>query len=427
MASASKLARVLPTAFFTAPFLGLLIPRFTVVLLCLLALLIVVTALLERRTVKDRLGLHGPLLAFAALIVYFFANALWSADLSRALVKAADFAVFVLLGIASMRAVLTWPQSRIRTASIGFVLGVSAGLGFLLIEFVTGQALARALFNTFPFTRPDGLKLTGGHVARIAADVLNRNVAVLTLSLWPTLLCLISIEKAWRYWAAGVFAVLAVLVIAVSQHQTSQIAVVVSLAAFAVAWARPRLGLLLVLGCWLLAFLLVLPLSVAAFKSDLYHAEWLPYSARARVILWAYTAEHVRDAPILGIGINSTYALDETEAVKAKADAARPSGFAYDWWAGPHAHNEYLQSWYELGVVGVILLMIAGASVIATIDTLSAAGRPFMLAHFSAFAAMSASAWGMWQTWLLALVGLAAIFAALAVRASSSLVGDDGS
>ena len=102
----------------------------------------------------------------------------------------------------------------------------------------------------------------------------------------------------------------------------------------------------------------MIPLDFLAFKAELHQADWLPKSARARIIIWEYTAERVLENPVLGIGANST------PAVKAKAVAApeKPEGFVFRRTTGQHAHNLFLQSWYELGLFGTILVAIAGAA-----------------------------------------------------------------
>jgi O-antigen ligase len=165
---------------------------------------------------------------------------------------------------------------------------------------------------------------------------------------------------------------------------------------------------------WCLAFLLVVPLALAAFKAQLHEAEWLQFSAKARIILWAYTAEQIPKAPILGIGLTSTRKMDLNP--ETRLEAIKPKGYVYAWRAGPHAHNEFLQTWYELGAIGVVLLMVAGSSVILSVRRLPVPTQAYVLAQITAFVMIAAFAWGMWQSWLMALTGLTALYAALAVN-----------
>ena len=73
----------------------------------------------------------------------------------------------------------------------------------------------------------------------------------------------------------------------------------------------------------------------------------------------------------------------------------RHEGRVLVWKTGPHSHNEFLQTWYELGAVGVILLLAAGCAVIGYIGRLPPANlRPFMLAQFAVFFVMAAFSWG---------------------------------
>jgi len=96
---------------------------------------------------------------------------------------------------------------------------------------------------------------------------------------------------------------------------------------------------------WCLAFVLVVPLALVAFKAQLHQAEWLPFSARARVILWAYTAEQIPKAPILGTGLTSTRKMNLSPETK---HAVKPKGYVFAWRAVHHAHNEFLQSGMSL-------------------------------------------------------------------------------
>jgi O-antigen ligase len=184
---------------------------------------------------------------------------------------------------------------------------------------------------------------------------------------------------------------------------------------FAVALPWPTLARRAIWVGWCLAFLLVVPLATMAYKAELHQADWLPYSARARVTLWAYTAEQVPEMPILGIGIASTRQMDLDPETRLKAIEEKREGEGYGWRAGPHSHNEFLQAWYELGAIGVLLFAAAGSAVIFSVARLPRPTQPFVLAHLTAFLTIAAFGWGMWQSWLMAVAGLAAIYALLAV------------
>jgi len=66
-------------------------------------------------------------------------------------------------------------------------------MAFILVELATQDLPLRLLYNDLPITRPDGTKRLVIHdvqIVKIAANALNRNVAVMLLMLWSALLCL---------------------------------------------------------------------------------------------------------------------------------------------------------------------------------------------------------------------------------------------
>lgn len=405
--------------FFLAPLITLLAPLTTVPVLIVLSIACVMTALMNGQRPRELFRLDLGLALFAVVAVYLFINATWSLDPSRAFGKAAWFSLIVLMTFAACRALGTWPERQLRAAFAAFLAGLVAGGAIVLIEVVTGQLLTRLLFNLLPFTRPDSAKTLGikdGFVFRIAAFELNRNVAVMLLMLWPVLLCLSRLkERRWRLLGIVGLCLAVGIAILFSEHQTSKIGLGLSAIVFLIALPWPTLTRRAIWIGWCLAFVLVVPLASAAHQAQLHQADWLPFSAKARVILWAYTAEQIPKTPILGIGIASTRKNDKT-----LPKVEKPEGYVYAWRAGSHSHNQFLQTWYELGAVGVILLIAAGTSVFGYIGRLSVRLQPFIFAHLTAFLVIAAFSWGMWQSWLMAVTGLAAIYAAFAVNVSAA-------
>jgi O-antigen ligase len=175
-----------------------------------------------------------------------------------------------------------------------------------------------------------------------------------------------------------------------------------------------RLGIIRTLAViWCLCFALVIPLDRLAYQQGLHLVSWLPSSARARVIIWQYTAERALEHPWIGIGVNST------PAVKAmmKGPEDRPEGFVFKRTTGQHAHDIFLQSWYEIGAIGVLLAAIAGALVALRIGLLPVFAQPYGAACFAVVLAIGAFAWSMWQTWFMSAIGLAPILLRMASEA----------
>jgi hypothetical protein len=59
-----------------------------------------------------------------------------------------------------------------------------------------------------------------------------------------------------------------------------------------------------------------------------------------------------------------------------------------------HGHDIFLQTWFELGAVGVLLLALAGAIVVMLIPLLPSTAQPFAAGTFAALALVGALAWG---------------------------------
>src|SRR5262245_61934301 len=117
-------------------------------------------------------------------------------------------------------------------------------------------------------------------------------------------------------------------------------------------------------------------------------------------------AERVLEHPVLGIGADSTPAARAKTAMPAE----KPKGFVQARTTGHQAHNLFLQSWYELGLLGAVLAAVAGAATALRILLLPEPAQPFGAAAFTLFAVIAAFAWGMWQVWLVAAVGLLALY-----------------
>lgn len=426
--SAQRELAIIRVCFFLAPFVTLIAPKATVPVLIVLFLCCVGLGLLHGARLANLFRMDLGLTLFAVAAAYLLINASWSLDPGRAAGKAVWFVTVAAMSYGACRALELWPRAQIGTAAAAFLVGLVAGGILVLIEVTTDRALTRAIYNLLPFTRPESLKgllIKNGEVRRIAAFGLNHNVAVMLLALWPAVLCIVTRFAAPARWFAGAALMLATFVVVfLSDHESSKAGLTVSVMVFVAALAWPLWTQRAVWAGWCLAFVLVVPLTTLAHNAELHNAGWLDYSAKARVVLWAYTAEQIPKAPFLGIGGSSTRKLNLDPEVRLQAIDERKAGESFGWRAGAHAHNAFLQTWYELGAVGVLLMMAAGSTVILSVRRLPPPAQSYVIAHVSAFLTVLAFGWGMWQSWLMALAGLAGLYASLAVNAYRDDAGD---
>jgi hypothetical protein len=92
------------------------------------------------------------------------------------------------------------------------------------------------------------------------------------------------------------------------------------------------------------------------------------------------------------------------------AKPEKPKGFVFRRTTGQHAHNLFLQSWYELGLFGTILVAIAGAAAALRLRVLPQEAQAYGAAAFTLFAVIATFAWGMWQVWLVCAIGLLPLY-----------------
>jgi O-antigen ligase len=230
--------------------------------------------------------------------------------------------------------------------------------------------------------------------------------------LWPALLIsLTPTEKARATATSAALAALVAVTTLLSSHAASQIAIAGAGIVYLLHCLNPALARRLVVCGWLAAMTLVLPAVHAAHRADLHLNAWLPENGRARIAIWTVTAERYVKSPWLGIGAGST------QRVTDQLRAAR-------YWNGEelgkdtdaHAHNIYLQTWYELGIVGAVFLLAVGLSVMRWVWAQPLLTQRFLLAAFVSASVIAAFSWGVWQPWFMASLLFCSIVAILAAR-----------
>jgi O-antigen ligase len=307
----------------------------------------------------------------------------------------------------------------------GLYIGLLVGVLYLAVETFSGQAIKLSLYHALQLG--PGELLPAGHFSwdgdrliSISLEDLTRNMTDAALFLWPAVMAITGI---WRRpqgrIAAILLFVLTVIVVIASRHAASKLAIVVGISVFALAYASRRWGMRVVMGAWIFACLAVVPLALLANRLDMEDADWLEASARHRIIIWNYTAEMTLDRPIIGVGANMTYLMGPELERRSPLPTSTPLGRTLS----IHSHNIYLQTWFELGAVGALLLMTFGLTVIGAIGRLATRVQPYAYATFASAAAMAAVSYGMWQAWFMASFGLTAVLCVLGARCLTS---DDG-
>jgi O-antigen ligase len=347
--------------------------------------------------------------------LYVILSALWGSDPRSALVAGTLFGLFLMAARIAFVGTLEAEASVIERLCSYFVVAVATGAVLLAITIYSHGALHKAICAVFPALAPtdrDWVRLDSAGLEFVGLPYFNRNVALLNLLLWPALLVLAKRVVDWRTALVPIGLIVLVAVTTFgSDHQTSMVALFAGALTFVLYRLSPRTARVLVMLGWITAVVLVRPAVQIAYNNDLQTAGWLQESARARITLWAYTVRQMSKAPILGVGAQTTRAESES----GRRAEVLP-GQVFPQWTGSHGHNIFLQTWYELGIVGAGLLLGMGIMILSWLWTLARPGEDYAAAAFVCVSAMCASSFGMWQAWFIAACMLVVPMLALGLR-----------
>ena len=410
--------RLVVPLLFLSPLITSAVHRLTWLFFPLTALALIIPYLRRGNDWRHLTWPTTDVMSVLLVAAYVLLGAVWAVKPSAAVEKSGLLLATTLITFAASRAITALDGPQLGQAARAFAIGAFIGALFVLFELLTNGAVTRLVVNTSGWFKPESAKhatLLNGEAIKLRSAEFRQGTALLTFHLWPALLALSAVAGRARRAAIwiGLLVVAVALPILLSERMSSQFALVSSLLVFSLAciWRRAVVRALAAL--WCLGFVLILPGAFLAYKADLHLATWVPESARARMIVWEFTAERVLERPWLGIGAGSTPALRVP-----RGESEQPEGFVYPRTTGAHAHNLFLQTWYELGLVGAILIAIAGALLVLRISLLPVEAQPFAAATFTVFLATVSTSWGMWQVWLVCGVGLMLLYLLIAARAA---------
>lgn len=409
----SLLDRIAGTGLLFFGCLPIFAERTSALLLPLFALTVCILARIE----AQRLSLQPPkgLIIFWLFLGYGAASALWALNPSDVLSHIGVAAIMLLSLQIATRWLELQGNERLSFLSFWLFVGFCIGISYLLIEVFTSQGIKRFLLETFfdPVAPSKIYKIDKHGHLHIKDFELNRNVAAANLLLWPSLLC------AWGVFRSSLRTVLCALAFAavgiatiLTVHETSKVAFLLAAVTFALAYLWPRIARWGVATGFVALTVAIIPLSIYAHQSlQLDKSQHLQLSAQERVIIWGNLAERVSEAPILGVGVRSTYTMN-LEYQASLPPNSRSSTTVFP----SHAHNVYLQVWFELGVVGAFLLLLCGLSLLYLVSRTPPDAFPFALAALVVGMIEIASSWDIWQRWFFALLSVSAVCTVMAVR-----------
>lgn len=347
--------------------------------------------------------------AFAfALCVWIAASLLWSKAGAEGVAATLRFIAFGLIALVAANEVGRMPDDAARANAGAIMAAVAVGALLLLIDMTFGMPVRRWLMSVFPLPdiERELITIDRGWITAAPEYLANKSFSVMTSLVWAVLLIALSWSRT-RAWKLATVALGAcyVLAVALSDHETSKLALLLSALIFSAAYVSPNWGWRLNVVGWTVATLAMIPLVLALSMARLEQSGALQASARHRLMIWTATVDQVRTAPLLGQGIAATRAPPAQAQRKWQAIDGRQvavSGMV-------QPHNIYLQIWNELGAIGALLTWALGLAILRRINTAPAPLARWYHAAFATAAVQLGLNWSMNSSWYLASFAVAAL------------------
>ncbi|MGB6439564.1 MAG: hypothetical protein WBE89_09610, partial [Methyloceanibacter sp.] len=151
----------------------------------LIGITLILSALSNGSGLRELLTPSASWTPFFLLALYLFFNATWAADQPAALGAASLFLGASLIVCASIRAVTSLPQARLRRAALAFTIGAFFGALFLLFELLTHALITRTALNSIDLLQRNAkhMVISHGEVTKIKPSVLDQNIAIAMFNL----------------------------------------------------------------------------------------------------------------------------------------------------------------------------------------------------------------------------------------------------
>lgn len=346
------------------------------------------------------------------LLVWMLASATWSLDSEASVGLMLRLAVLFSSGILLVTGFGFLPPERLRGPLLALSVGLSAAGATIAVDLALGGHLALILHGARPAGFDPALDYSR---AAILHAILLVPVSIGLLRLGAPRL------------AAG-YALLTVIAILSGSSLSAKTALAIGLISFTTVLILPRLRwvgpALLALAALTLPLLFPLPISPA---TSCWLANHKP-SALHRLEIWGFVAEHIKQRPVAGWGLDAARRLPDGHApvIIHHCDVAeRPDGIALSSEIVPlHPHNGILQVWLELGGIGIVLAFFPLILGIARALRVPAWGNRLVQGMIAGTAAAAVSvglvSFGIWAEWFVSGLFFVAAFVIVAARQSSA-------
>ncbi len=373
--------------------------------------------------------------AILAFVLWSMVTAVWAPAPIETLGKCAALAAVTVLAATTVHSAARTSRPVATAAAAALIVAFAAGAALASFEVLTDQYLLRSYYNAFPTAVARDLKhLRFEHetVVLVSEIFINRGVFLLTLLAVPVWIGASALPRhEWRGPVRGLVVFYLVVMTVFSMHESSKLAALAGGAILALSFVSMRRATQIAMAAWMSLVLLAVPIALTMSWARLDEAAWLPHSARDRIKIWSHTAKQTLVEPVFGHGANATAPLNarafakyvsRVERIDPKRAESYAKQMAYAYQSGerlgPHAHNVYLQTWFETGLIGALAVGVIGAAVLMRLRRMPEAGARPLLVQFTLVAAGLATSYGMWQLWLQAGIAISLAMIVISLRAT---------
>lgn len=345
--------------------------------------------------------------AIAAFLLWCLLSSLWSIDATHSLMRFVRLSLTVAGG-AVLCALAAGRDAANRADVLRcFAIGMAVASAIAILAYFAPAFLPDGAVATYIDLMP---LLSYGAFATISVFILVAGMAEFRVAPLPL---------------AAI--VLAVAAVAIAGNGTSKLALVVGVVVgILVFWLGRRAAVAMAVIVPLLFVsspVLVQTADIPAVARS--HGWKLDHSLGHRLVVWRYVYGKIHERPALGWGLHTSRILPDREhkvvGDPAYADILEVTGIqpnAHIELMPVHPHNASLQTWLELGVVGMLLygalyglILYAMSRIVAARVSLAASAGAA-----SAVILMAQLSFSAWQSWWLSAQFLAAAFLLFTVR-----------
>lgn len=335
--------------------------------------------------------------AFALFLDWALITVIWSIDWKHSLVTWLQLAVLVAFGTILISSAKSIQKNKAERVLEYLFLGIGISLVLFLFQKETNGLLYQAFYK---------LK---GEIREYKVTDMNRAACLLAVIFWPCFIFLFEKYKKYSYLLA-LSTFLVIFNLESLSAKTGFVAGALTFIFFKIF--KAKFYHLLSIAIIIFAGLFVYTISNLSQKEILEQQTNLPHSSIHRLLIWNFSFEKIKEKPVFGFGFDSSSEIPGGQKIIKIENKILDKGWTY---LPLHSHNIIMQTWLELGAIGLIILLSSIFILINAIgkSALSVNLKATSFAAIAGYFTIALTGFGMWQFWWVSVIFISGFFIAL--------------